>query len=252
VLRDGNALDMEASAFFAACSFYKVTALPVIKAVSDHGDAAKSDAFHGSALTNATEALVQFVQLYCKHRRIDTPGAVAAARGTWRCSELQRASRQHGKVVPVAQQPISPPHPHPRTPTHAPLPAPAEVDAEAHAYFELRESIAKEDEAKKQLARKLQERLSAAAAVDPARALLACSATHCVVLSRAKAPVTITPELLLKHEVPADKAGAILKEAQEAAAKKTRTGLAITTISAALKRGAAAVAGDADAEDTDE
>jgi hypothetical protein len=77
VLRDGHALDMEASAFFAACDFYGVKALPVVKAVSDFGDAHKSDAHHSACLRAATDAVVAFVQLYLGNRRAGVPGTVA-------------------------------------------------------------------------------------------------------------------------------------------------------------------------------
>ena len=58
------ALDMESSAFFAACHYSKVKALPVIKAVSDAGDQRKDDSQHGRALANAADAAIEFVDYY--------------------------------------------------------------------------------------------------------------------------------------------------------------------------------------------
>lgn len=72
---------MEASAFFAACNFYGVNALPVIKAVSDFGDVNKSDDSHGACLRAATDAAVEFVRLYLGNRLAFTPGTITESAG---------------------------------------------------------------------------------------------------------------------------------------------------------------------------
>ena len=58
------ALDMESSAFFAACYHCNVEALPVVKAVSDAGDQRKDDSQHEKALEKAAAAAIEFAVYY--------------------------------------------------------------------------------------------------------------------------------------------------------------------------------------------
>ncbi|KAI9144512.1 hypothetical protein BKA69DRAFT_1164377 [Paraphysoderma sedebokerense] len=71
--RSSNALDMEASAFFAACKQCGVVALPVIKAVVDFGDMSKSDVEHLVSLHKATDATVDFLKDYFRPRFAELP-----------------------------------------------------------------------------------------------------------------------------------------------------------------------------------
>jgi nucleoside phosphorylase len=62
--RDVKGLDMEANAFFTACKVCGVVAMPVIKGISDMGDAAKNDETHRICVERATKAGLRLLKNY--------------------------------------------------------------------------------------------------------------------------------------------------------------------------------------------